>query len=181
MEKVKARESRALEELYERYSPLIYTLVKKILGDIDLTNKTLIEIFTIIWRKAEKSSAAKGNIYAWLIQLTRNKAVDIARRSRDNEFSQVPYDDEYEDFFIIPTFSEKMDSLDIATAMEIRLNIEKALAKLTDTQKYVIHLAYYDGFTLDEISKKLSLPVETLRTKVMTALHALRDNLLAEA
>ena len=68
-----------------------------------------------------------------------------------------------------------MDSLDFNTAFTIKPKIEKSLAKLTDTQKYVLHLAYYEGYTIDEIADKLNVPVETVRGKVMTALHSLRD------
>lgn len=71
-----------------------------------------------------------------------------------------------------------IDTLDIKTAFKVKDKVEKALARLTDAQKYVIHLAYYDGYTLDEIADKLNIPVETVRTKVLTAMHSLRDNLL---
>ena len=90
------------------------------------------------------------------------------------------YNDEFEDFYIIPQLDKKIDNLDLDTALNIKPKMEAALTKLSDTQKYVIHLAYYEGFTLDEISDKLGIPVETVRGKIMAAMHTLKDNLISE-
>ncbi len=90
------------------------------------------------------------------------------------------YDDEYEDYFILPTFPKDIDSLDYKTAITIKPKIEEALSKLTDTQQYVLHLAYYEGYTIDEISNKLNVPLETVRNKIMTSMLNLKDFLNGE-
>lgn len=180
MHEIARFESRALEELYDRYSPLLYTIIKKISPDQASAEKILVEVFAIIWRKIQKFNFKTGNVFSWLITLARNKAVDSLRRDRSTVSSVQNYDDEYEDNFILPTFAKEMDSLDFNTALTIKPKIERSLAKLTDTQKYVLHLAYYEGFTIDEIADKLNVPVETVRGKVMTALHSLRDYLVRE-
>ena len=64
--------------------------------------------------------------------------------------------------------------------VEVKLNIEKALSKLTDAQKYVIHLSYYEGYTQNEISEKLKIPLLTVKSKVKIALNNLKDNLIKE-
>lgn len=173
-------ESRALEELYDRYSPLLYTLIKKIAPDESTAEKILVDVFVIVWRKTSKFNFSHGNVYSWLVTLARNKAVDEVRRSRHSLSASQIYDEDYEDYFIIPTFPADMDSLDLNTAMSLKPKIERALSKLTDTQKYVLHLAYYEGYTIDEIAEKLNIPIETVRSKVMNALHNFRDNLTKE-
>lgn len=180
MREISQFESRALEELYDRYSPLLYTIIKKIAPDEIIANQILVEVFVIIWRKATRFDFHAGNVYTWLITLTRNKAIDTLRRERASQSTVQFYDDDYEDYFIIPTFTKGMDALDFKTAQTLKPKIEKSLAKLTDTQKYVLHLAYYEGYTADEISDRLNVPVETVRGKVMTALHSLRDFLVKE-
>jgi RNA polymerase sigma-70 factor, ECF subfamily len=180
MHEISQFESRALEELYERYSSLLYTIIKKIAPDQVVVEQILIEVFVIIWRKAQKFDFNSGNVYAWLVTLTRNKAVDTLRRERLSNGAVQFYDDDYEDYFILPTFSKEMDTLDFHTAVTIKPKIEKSLSKLTDTQKYVLHLAYYEGYTIDEIADKLNVPIETVRGKVMTALFSLRDYLVKE-
>ncbi len=178
MREISRYESRALEELYDRYSPLLFTLIKKIAPNQSIAEDILADVFVIIWRKISKFDFNSGNVYTWLVTLARNKAIDFVRRERTAGQTVQLYDDEYEDYFIIPTFDKNIDSLDFKTATALRPNIERALSKLTDTQKYVLHLAYYEGFTIDEIADKLNVPVETVRLKVMNALHSLRDYLV---
>lgn len=178
MREIARFESRALEELYDRYSPLLFTIIKKIAPNQSTAEDILADVFVIIWKKISKFDFNNGNVYTWLVTLARNKAVDVIRRERNAGQTVQLYDDEYEDYFIIPTFDKNMDSLDFKTAIALKPKIEKALAKLTDTQKYVLHLAYYEGYTIDEIADKLNVPVNTVRLKVMNALHSLRDFLV---
>jgi len=181
MQEISRFESRALEELYDRYSPLLYTIIKKIAPDQITAEHILVEVFVIIWRKIDKFDFKVGNVYSWLETLTRNKAIDNLRKERivTNSTIQI-YDDEYEDYFILPTFPKDIDSLDYKTAITVKPKIEKALSKLTDTQQYVLHLAYYEGYTIDEISDKLNVPLETVRNKIMTSMHNLKDFLNGE-
>ena len=176
--KIAKYDSRALEELYDRYSRILYTLVKKIAPNQETTDKILVDVFTIIWRKAHKFDFKSGSIYTWLVTLTRNKAIDVVRRSRSSKMNLDTYDDEYEDYFIIPTLSNEIDELDLETAMRLAPKVERALAGLTDAQKYVIHLAYYEGYSMDEIADKLTIPLETVRSKIMNSLHIFRDKLV---
>ncbi|MCX7874952.1 MAG: sigma-70 family RNA polymerase sigma factor [Melioribacteraceae bacterium] len=175
MKEISRYESRALEELYDRYSPLLFTLIKKIAPNQSTAEDILTEVFVIIWRKISQFDFNTGNVYTWLVTLARNKAIDFVRRERMAGQTVQLYDDEYEDYFILPTFDKNIDSLDFKTATALKPNVERALSKLTDTQKYVLHLAYYEGYTIDEIADKLNVPIETVRLKVMNALHSLRD------
>ena len=180
MQEIASFESRALEELYDRYSQLLYTIIKKIAPNNTTAEQVLIDVFVIVWRKAGNPDSKTYNVFSWLVTLARNKAVDSLRRGRSAATTLQAYNDEYEDYFILPTFSPDMDSLDFNTAFSLKPKIEKALAKLTDTQKYVLHLAYYEGYTIDEIADKLNVPIDTVRNKVMTALLSLRDHLVKE-
>ncbi len=180
MQEISNFESRALEELYDRYSSLLFTIIKKIAPNKETAEQILIDVFVIIWRKAGNPELKNTNVFTSLVTLARNKAVDSVRRGRSAATTLQAYNDEYEDYFILPTFPPDMDSLDFNTAFSLKPKIEKALSKLTDTQKYVLHLAYYEGYTIDEIADKLNVPLETVRNKVMTALMSLRDHLVKE-
>ena len=180
IQKISKYDSRALEELYDRYSPLLYTIIKKIAPDIETADKILVEVFAIIWKKASDYDFSKSSIYSWIVSLARNRIIYELRRSRAMIKDLGTYNDDYENYYIIPHLDSKIDNLDLDTAMNIKPKMETALSKLSDTQKYVIHLAYYEGFTLDEISDKLGIPVETVRGKIMAAMHTLKDNLISE-
>jgi RNA polymerase sigma-70 factor (ECF subfamily) len=189
MERVSSNDSKALEVLYNRYSSLLYTLVKKIINDENTAEDILSEIFVIIWRKADQFDLSTGNVYTWLVTLARNKAVDSLKRSRIPEISLPKwqtgeindfeiYNDAYENKYIIPHLSKMIDPLDLRTAFSIKEDVETALNKLTDAQQYVIYLAYYEGLTQKEIANKLNIPLPTVKSKVKIALSNLRENLI---
>lgn len=179
MGRVANYDSKALETLFDRYSPLLYTIIKKIVSDKDLAEEVLIEVFAIIWRKIELYDPETGNAYSWLVGLTRNKAVDVVRRNND-QIENIQYSDEYENRFIIPKLSKEIDPLDLKTAFSISGNVENALNNLTDAQQYVIYLAYYEGLTQQQIAEKLNIPFQTVVSKIKIASNNLKENLLSE-
>lgn len=178
LRKISAQDSRALEELYDRYSTILYTLIKKIVTDKRIAEIILVDVFSIIWTKSGKLNFENSSVYTWIITLTRNRAVDNLRRTKTPADTPDVYNDEYENYFIIPFLDENIDFLDLKTAANIRPKMAAAMDKLTDAQKYVLQLSYYQGFTLGEISEKLKLPIEAVREKMMGAVHSLRQHLL---
>lgn len=167
--------SRALEELYTRYSPILYTLIKKIADDDKTAEYILVEVFSIIWRKVSNFDTENSNAYVWIITLARNRAIDTVRRNRRDSSEMGFYDDEYENRYIVPTLPKKMKNMDLETALGYQGKIEDALTRLSEAQQYIIHLSYYEGYTLDEMSKKLNLPIEVVRNKVYLAMQDLHN------
>jgi RNA polymerase sigma-70 factor, ECF subfamily len=177
MQRVHVNDSKALEALYNRYSPLLYTLIKKIVVDEDVAKDVLSDVFVIIWRKIDLFDFNSNNVYTWIITITRNKAIDTIRRARNSKEIE-PYNDEYENKNIIPKLSPLSDPLDLETANNIKDGIEAALNKLTDAQQFVIYLAYYEGLTQKEIAERLKIPIPTVKSKIKIALGNLKDNLI---
>ncbi|PJB00614.1 MAG: hypothetical protein CO128_00060 [Ignavibacteriales bacterium CG_4_9_14_3_um_filter_30_11] len=172
-------DSKALEVLYDRYSPLLYTLIKKIVEKKVLAEEVLIEVFAIIWRKIELYDSEKNNAFTWLVSIARNKAVDVVRRKKGGA-GNINYSEEFENRFIIPRLSQTIDPLDLNTASSISGNVETALNNLTDAQQYVLYLAYYEGLTHQQISERLNIPLQTVIAKIKIAANNLRENLLTE-
>ncbi len=176
MKKVASYDSKALEALYNRYSSILYTLIKTIVSDAALAEEVLSDVFVIIWRKINHFEFEAGNVYPWLITLARNKAVDTIRVKRTGVETQ-PYSDEYENKFIIPVLKPGGKALELKDALNSTVNIQKAMEDLTDAQQYVIHLAYFEGLTESEIAAKLNIPVSTVKSKIRIALTNLKENL----
>ncbi|HEX2961941.1 MAG TPA: sigma-70 family RNA polymerase sigma factor [Ignavibacteriales bacterium] len=176
--KISAYDSRALETLYDRYSPLLFTVIKRIVAEETLAEEVLTEVFAVIWRKIDHFDFSTGNVYAWLILLSRNKAVDYLRRRKTRNAVADEYTEEYENTFIIPHLSKGIDQLDLESALNVKSNVELALNKLTDAQKYVIYLAFYEGYSQAAIAGKLNIPLPTVKSKIQIALSNLKDNLI---
>lgn len=172
-QRVASKDSKSLELLYNRYSPLLYTVISKIVRSREIAEDVLADIFLIIWKKYYLFDQATENVYTWLITLARNKAVDAKKRMYGKLVPE--YTDDYEDEFVIPSISKEIDPMDLVTALEIKSNMEKAFQSLTDAQRYVLHLAYYEGLTESEIAERLKIPVQTVKSKIRIAVTNLKN------
>lgn len=172
------RDSKALESLYDKYSPVLYTLVNRIVSDKEKSEEILADIFVIIWQKSSKFDINTGNLYSWLINLTRNKALDFVRREKSLITDE--YNDEYENAVILPNISPLIPSNDLGKVFDSREKIFSAFHNLTEAQQYVLSLAYYDGLGESEIAAKLNIPLLTVKSKVRVALNSIKEFLEKE-
>lgn len=178
IQRITNRDSKALESLYDRYSPVLYTLVKRIVADKEKAEEILADIFVIIWQKSLMFDINSGNLYSWLINLTRNKALDYLRREKSLITDE--YNDEYENSVIIPNLSTLIASNDLSSAFNNQEKIYSAFHSLTEAQQYVLSLAYYDGLSEPEIAAKLNIPLLTVKSKIRVALNSVREFLAKE-
>jgi RNA polymerase sigma-70 factor (ECF subfamily) len=176
IQRINNRDSKALEVLYDRYSPVVYTLVKRIVDGKTKAEEILSEIFVIIWQKSYKYDLNSNNLYSWLISLSRNKALDYKRR--ELLLIDMEYDDDYEDNHIIPKLSPHIPANNLDKTININENINSAFYNLTEAQQYVLSLAYYEGLTESEIASKLNIPLLTVKSKIRVALNSIKENLI---
>ena len=177
-QRITNRDSKALESLYDRYSPVLFTLVKRIVHDKRKAEEILSDIFVIIWQKSSSFDINSGNLYAWLINLARNKALDFVRRERSLIVEE--YNDDYENAFILPDISTLIPSNNLDDAFNNREKIHSAFHSLTEAQQYVLSLAYYDGLSESEIAAKLNIPLLTVKSKIRVALNSLKESFAKE-
>lgn len=178
IQRINSRDSKALESLYDRYSPVLFTLVKKIVGDKSKTEEILADIFVIIWQKANKFDVNTNNLYIWLVNLARNKALDYKRRIE--LLINEDYNDDYEDKFIIPALSPSVPAKELIKIFSSQEKIFSAFNNLTEAQQYVLSLAYYEGLTESQIATKLNIPVLTVKSKIRVALSSLTETFSKE-
>jgi len=163
----------AIEVLYDKYSPLLFTFIKKILKDGQLAEDVLVDIFSIIQKRINYFDFNSKNPYTWLMTLTKNRAVYELRKKTGMKENTS---DELQEEYITPKLSYLTESLELDKAFGLKNNIESALNKLTDAQQYVIYLAFYEGLTQEEIAEKLKIPLSTVKSKVKTSLITLNEN-----
>ncbi len=176
MLKVAEFDTEAVEEIYDRYSPLMFTSIVKIVADQKLAEEILTDVFLIVTKKIGKFDFKANNVYSWLLTITRNKAVDVLRRQRNSETVEE-YTDEYEDRYILPRLAEGISPMNLDEVLNDKERIIAAIDNMTDAQKYVLELAYYEGLTEKEIAKKLNIPFQTVRSKIQIALSNLKSKL----
>jgi len=163
----------AFARFYDRYAPLVFPLVLRIVRDRADAADVLQDVFWEAWRGASAYDSARGTPEAWIVMRARARAIDRVRAMRRREETFVAPVDE------ATTAASGGLSGDAAARAEDRQLVATALAVLPQPQREVIELAYFAGLTQTEIAERLEQPLGTVKTRIRMALARLREVTLA--
>jgi len=152
----------AMAIIFDRYSKIVYSVALRVLRDPASAEDVLQEIFLQIWRNPASFVSARGSLGGWLAVVTRNRSIDALRRKRPT--------DSVEDVVLSSSFNLAEDS-------ERTLMIEKArkvIHLLPSEQRKTLEMAFFDGLTHAEIAEMTGDPLGTVKTRIRSALTALR-------
>ncbi|MFM2106361.1 MAG: hypothetical protein RL338_1393 [Chloroflexota bacterium] len=175
--RIRDRDERAVEELYQRYGSALHSLAYQVTGAERFAQDVVQEVFVAVWRDAGRFDPAKGSVPAWLFSLARHKAIDLVRREANVRKRTADVDLEIE---------EAPDDVDHEAWLRIRREaVLEAIATLPPAQREALELAFFSGLTHVEVAERLSIPLGTAKTRIRTALLRLRavlgDSLSEEA
>ncbi|HJT21116.1 MAG TPA: sigma-70 family RNA polymerase sigma factor [Nitrospira sp.] len=167
-------DQQAFSQLYDHTSTLLYTLALRILGNRDETDELLQDVYLEVWRKVARYDVGRGTPVAWLITLTRSRAIDRLRaRTARGQQSTASLDDQAaaqaRDLGPSP-FETQADQ-------ELRMAVGTAITSLPPAQQQAIELAYYEGLSHMEIAARLNQPLGTVKTRIKLGMSKLRDSL----
>ena len=165
--RVRWREEPALGALYDRYSRLIYTIALRIVGDREMAEEVLQDVFQAVWQSAG-SFQPNGSFSAWLIGIARHRAIDATRSRRYRSRAREEVLDDERVTSTLGTTDGYADTL------MLRSVVGAALAELPLAQRQAIELAYYGGLTHVEIAARLGEPVGTVKSRMRMGLTKLR-------
>jgi RNA polymerase sigma-70 factor (ECF subfamily) len=170
-------EIRALEQLYDRYSTLVFSVSLRVLRDPQLAEDVVQEVFLRLWRQPASFDPGRGRFISWLMSVTRNRALDELRRVSRRNRSEDQEEDEANPLDSVAT-SDRMD--DPAMGAELREQreaVRTAMTRLPPEQRRAIELAYFSGLTQAEISDLTGDPLGTVKTRIRLGMRKLRDAL----
>jgi RNA polymerase sigma-70 factor (ECF subfamily) len=145
------------------------------LGNREEAAEVLQQIYLDIWKKVVRYDVGRGTPIAWLIALTRNRALD---RVRVRGLRTKRHVDHPHNGSLPPQpLDHPPASLDAPADQELRNSIVTALAALSPAQREAIELAYYAGFSLSELAVKVGCPSAAVRTRLKLAMTKLREAL----
>jgi RNA polymerase sigma-70 factor (ECF subfamily) len=179
LQRIVARDDRAVAELYDRHSRLVFSVIRRILRSQSDAEDVLQETFVRVWSRADTYDAALGSPATWLTRIARNRAVDRlrAQRARAN-VDGIPPDTARarEDAGEIRTaVAAVSDRPDVRTERRaVATALRGAVARLPETQRVLIEAAYFDGYTHHELAARCGLPLGTVKTRIRAGLSALR-------
>ena len=163
----------ALAAIYDRYRLILFGLILRILNDRQDAEDVLQEVFLQVWRRAGDFDEARGRAFTWLVTIARSRALDRLRAAgsrtrRAEEAAQEPADE---------VGDAALDALNAEKSAMVR----NALAELTEEQRKVLLLAYFEGLTQTEIAERLGDPLGTVKTRIRSGLIRLRELLAPHA
>jgi RNA polymerase sigma-70 factor, ECF subfamily len=173
IQRIAAGDREAFARLYDRYAALVFTFAMRLLRARSEAEDLLQEVFLQVWRQSNNYQPERGSPEAWIITMTRSRAIDKLRslRRREEGAAALPARAAVEG-------GGRDDSG--AGAAEVRVMVQSALTQLPEAQRRVLELAYFDGLTQSEIAARLGEPLGTVKTRLRAGLERLRQFLGAK-
>jgi len=161
---LKARDEQAFSYLYDHYSGALHSIILQIVKSPETASDVLQDVFVNIWRRIESYDPVRGRLFTWMLNISRNAAIDMLRSKsyQNNQKNQEITDSVYGSGQVVET---GIDSI----------GLTKVLEKLRPEQRVLIELAYFKGYTQDEIAHIEDIPLGTVKTRIRNALLQLRQ------
>ncbi|MCJ8009277.1 RNA polymerase sigma factor [Lederbergia wuyishanensis] len=167
----------ALEELYERYIKLVYSFSLKLTkGDTEKTKEIVQLVFLRLWTTKGTYRSEQGKFPNWLLTITRNIAIDLSRKEKKHSDNIQLELDEWRQM-------EDHQAEDIQKQVSrnlLKQQIQKAQQNLSEPQRRLINLFYWEGYSLSEIAELEKKPLGTIKSRLHQTLIKLRKYFIEE-
>lgn len=169
IERILVRDEAAFSMLYDRYSPLLFGVLSRILHDPQIAEEILQDTFLQLWKNAVQFDAARGTLAAWLVVIARNRALSRLRGS------DMRHCGENLDWLLESPPISRWNFEDTALAHQLIGSVKKAMEQLPQEQRQAVELAYFEGLTQSEIAVRTGSPLGTVKTRLRSALETLKQ------
>ena len=171
LQRIVARDKNALDSLYGRYATPVYSMALHMLKQPPLAEEVTQDVFLNIWLKAASFNSERGQPRSWIMSVAHHRVIDVIRSRR--RVTSMTDPEGYETLERLPSEGASVES-QVQQNLD-RERIMQALATLPDSQREVILLAYYEGFSQSEMAERLGQPLGTIKTRVRLAMQKLRS------
>jgi RNA polymerase sigma-70 factor (ECF subfamily) len=169
MQRMASGDGTALAELYDRHGRAMFSLAFRIVRDQGDAEEVVQDVFAQAWRQAARYDTRRGVVVAWLLMMTRSRAIDRLRLRRGRPSLQEDHPD------VLRDLSDASAPIDLALlTTEQVARVRQALDELPDPQRTAIELAFYEGLTHAEVAERLDQPLGTVKTRIRLGLLRLR-------
>lgn len=149
--------------LYDQYAGALFGVVSKIVRSEEAAQDVLQDSFVKIWKHAASYQPEKGSCFTWMLNIARNTAIDHLRKEKRAHSSEIQTLDSGVD---IPAADQ---TLNVQT-----IGVKDLVHQLPVEQRLMVEYIYYGGYTQQEVADELGIPLGTVKTRVRTAVNALR-------
>ena len=173
IEKVMRQDELALSSLYARLSGAVFSLALQITRNSASAEEVLQDVFWQVWRQAPRFDSTRGSVPAWVLTITRSRALDAARSQMRTPQAHTQASEELDD--CIPSADAGPQDLLFAAQQGSRL--QTALEALDPLRRQLVSLSFYRGLTQQEIADQTGIPLGSVKSHLRRSLLTLRDAL----
>ncbi len=170
LQRIAAQDRDALDALYSRYVTPVYSMALHMLKQPPLAEEATQDVFLNIWLKAASFNVERGQPRSWIMSVAHHRVVDVIRSRRRTTVMTDP--EGYDTLERLPSGGASVES-QVQQSLD-RERIMRALSILPDSQREVIELAYFEGYSQSEMAERLSQPLGTVKTRIRLAMQKLR-------
>ncbi len=152
----------AFAEIYNRYAAAVSGIIFRFTQSRESSEDLLQDSFVRIWKNIGSYDPAKGSFFTWIVRIARNTVIDHMR-SKEFKSQQI------QKHFLFEIYEEKA-----LTDNEDRIQLNSLVAKLEPQCRQIIDLVYIWGFSQDEVSRMLNIPLGTVKSRSRNAVRQLR-------
>ena len=161
------RDEQSLAELYDCTLAKVYGLALKITRRHDLAEEVVEDTYMQAWQEVSKFDITRGPVMAWLMMICRSRAIDALRRLDQAESHAEPES-------LSADTGKVCSPLDILLLLERESDIQIAMTDLNPLQRQLISLAFFKGYTHEEIASQMHMPLGTVKSKIKRAQDKLK-------
>jgi RNA polymerase sigma-70 factor (ECF subfamily) len=171
---IAAGDQLALHALYERTHRVVFTLIMRIISNRETAEELTLDVFHDVWRRASHYDALNGTVLGWIMNQARSRAIDRLRfEQRKKRVDPHPGD--------VPEVAVAADARDLLEFKQQSEQLRAALALLTGDERQVIEAAFFSELSHVEVATRLNQPLGTVKTRIRSGLHKLRQALAVES
>jgi RNA polymerase sigma factor (sigma-70 family) len=170
--RIAQQDAAALSQLYDRYARVVHAVAFKSLGSVEECEEVVIDVFSQVWRTADRYDASKARVDTWIFMMARSRVLDRLRRyQRTTKVADASVE------VAVQSPQCSVDPVEDAIITERRAQVLTALKQLPPEQCQVIELAYYSGLSHREIAEQTGLSLGTVKTRIRLGLNKLQGAL----
>ena len=162
------KEDKAFTIMYDMYSKSLFSVISNLLKETEDAEDVLQEVFVKIWKNIESYNESKGRLYTWMLNIARNTAIDKLRSKGFNNSQKNLSSD---------NFVHLLDDSNKLTNRIDTIGIKEFVGKLKPKCIKIIELLFYQGYTQQEASEELEIPLGTVKTQNRSCINDLRNYL----
>jgi len=160
----------ALAEAYRRHAGAAFALARRLLGDRDLAEEVLQEVFIRLWNAPDRFDPDRGSLRSYLLAQTHGRAVDLLRSETSRRRREEREARETAEHGI----DIEREVIDLSVADKVK----EVVAELPADERRAIELAYFGGHTYRQVAVLLEQPEGTVKSRIRSGLRRMRQGLV---